>query len=177
MRVILANRGNIDYGQYPGMNIPGKPKDEIVKVKNSEEASKVCREYIEENELGFSTWTGGQVMGDNDDGLIGYVWYNGKVVGPADMPEGLAEGCEDVIKEVMFNVRNRNFKLDDIIKFGEHQVPRFLKGPHNMTYELTIKYKRDGVLMYYDFRDERSDDWYVIEKSEEDCARVMKTKF
>jgi hypothetical protein len=42
------------------------------------EASKVCRDYIKEEWLGGSTWTGGTIK-DDKGRFVGYVSYNGQV--------------------------------------------------------------------------------------------------
>lgn len=50
----------------------------FVEVDDFSEASKVCRTYIVDNDLGGGNWTGGKVLGDHDL-EIAYVSYNGRV--------------------------------------------------------------------------------------------------
>ena len=42
-----------------------------------EERRKAVREYIEYYDIGSGNWTGGQVYDENDN-LIGQIYYNGK---------------------------------------------------------------------------------------------------
>lgn len=77
MKVFISNRGNIDFGQDPTKPIYGTFSDYFVKVKNEEEASSVCRAYIEENDIGGGAWTGGQIFVGKE--LVSYVSYNGMV--------------------------------------------------------------------------------------------------
>lgn len=79
MFVAMDNKGNIDFFQDPNRRIRGKKK--IVKVKSFEEASKICRKYIEDNGLGGGNWTGGAIR-DDSGAEIGRVSYNGRVWPP-----------------------------------------------------------------------------------------------
>ena len=74
--VALSSTGNPDYGQTPGRSLPGVRKRKA-KVGSLAEASKVCRQYIEENDLGGGNWDGGFVT--QDDKVVAYVSYNGRV--------------------------------------------------------------------------------------------------
>lgn len=80
LTVSLASVGNIDYGQNPFQPLFGVPtlKKE---VSNLEEAAKVCREYIDEYNLGGSHWSGGEVF-DSNGKQVAYVSYNGRVWSP-----------------------------------------------------------------------------------------------
>lgn len=58
-----------------------------VQVKDLAEAAQVCRQYIEDNDLGAGHWSGGQVFeGDRE---VARVSYNGRLwyAGPWPQPE------------------------------------------------------------------------------------------
>lgn len=77
-RVLLANRGNPDYGQNSRRALLGTPADDWVAAQDLAEASAVCRRYIELHELGGGNWMGGRVVDAN--GLtVARVAYNGRV--------------------------------------------------------------------------------------------------
>ena len=77
--VLLASCGNPDFRQNP--NQPISPY-QIAVVTTLDEASKACREYIEEHELGGGNWIGGQVYTSLEDmgahTKVGYISYNGR---------------------------------------------------------------------------------------------------
>ena len=88
-RVTLASCGNPDYGQDPSQPLPGVP-DAVATIASLSratdrvplhvlvEASRICRQYIESNELGSGNWAGGDIL--NKDGqVVARVSYNGKV--------------------------------------------------------------------------------------------------
>lgn len=81
-QVILANVGNMDKGQNPDTPLYGT-RNLAVSVSTIEEASKACRLYIEENELGGGNWIGGYVF-DNNDKQVAYISYNGRIWYPND---------------------------------------------------------------------------------------------
>lgn len=74
--VTLSSCGNPDHRQNPNMPLPGL-KNARVKVKSLVEASRVCLDYIAENDLGGGNWTGGNVFLAGD--LVASVSYNGRV--------------------------------------------------------------------------------------------------
>jgi hypothetical protein len=80
MTLTLSNVGNPDFGQDPNRPLPGTSK-RLRRVFSLEEASKACRAYIEENELGGGNWTGGKLVGDDGE-EVGRVSYNGAVWPP-----------------------------------------------------------------------------------------------
>ena len=53
-----------------------------VPVSGVIEASKVCRAYIENYDLGNSNWLGGEIRTLADDQVIGRVSYNGRIWAP-----------------------------------------------------------------------------------------------
>lgn len=74
--VMLISAGNPDHGQNPYRSLPGViPKN--VPVKSLQEASEVCRKFIDDNELGAGNWSGGDIF--KDDVLVARVSYNGSV--------------------------------------------------------------------------------------------------
>ncbi len=77
MKVFLANRGNIDFGQDPNKSIYGTWSDYHQEVKDEQEASEVCRKYIEKENIGGGAWVGGQIFKDGE--MIAYVSYNGRI--------------------------------------------------------------------------------------------------
>jgi hypothetical protein len=57
-----------------------------IEVEDFAEASRVCREYIERNNLGGGNWDGGQVM---QDGMqVAKVSYNGRIWSPGEWKSG-----------------------------------------------------------------------------------------
>lgn len=76
-RVLLANRGNPDFGQDPNNPVFGNPGDQWVIAKSNEDASRLCREYIEKWNLGGGNWFGGDVMEGHQH--IGCISYNGRM--------------------------------------------------------------------------------------------------
>lgn len=77
MKVKLAAVSNPDFS-------PDVPQGHIelpvtwVEVRSLEHASQVCRQYIDENELGGGNWVGGEITHD-DGSPIARVSYNGRV--------------------------------------------------------------------------------------------------
>lgn len=52
-------------------------KKTFVSVASLQEASKVCKDFIEESDLGGGNWTGGQVFENGSQ--IAHISYNGRV--------------------------------------------------------------------------------------------------
>jgi len=77
MKLKLTSVGNPDFGQDPNRPLYGC-RSKIIRVDSFEEASKKCLEYISQNDLGSGNWSGGQILGNNNE-LVGYVSYNGRV--------------------------------------------------------------------------------------------------
>ena len=77
-KVTLSACGNIDIGEDPYDNIVKgvRVKSKTVHCGSIEECQQVVRDYIEENWLGGSNWTGGNVF--YRDKQVGYISYNGK---------------------------------------------------------------------------------------------------
>lgn len=78
MKVQLRAVGNPDHREPPDIGCPSR----WVEVASYEEASKVCRQYILDNDLGGGNWTGGTIK--QGDKKIAYVSYNGRVWGSAN---------------------------------------------------------------------------------------------
>lgn len=76
MEVILRHDPNPDIPGYWSPPVEdGRPR--TVAVASMEEASRVCREYIESNELGGGNWTGGDVIDGGE--TIATISYNGRI--------------------------------------------------------------------------------------------------
>ena len=77
MFVLLESVGNPDHGQDP--NAPMcEVSTRSVRVKSLEEASKVCRDYIDSSGLGGGNWSGGLVT--SEEGIaIAEISYNGRI--------------------------------------------------------------------------------------------------
>lgn len=78
MRVKLASVGNPDFRQDPNKPVYGCEPNKLQPVSSFKQASKVCMKFIKDNELGGGNWSGGEIFDENNK-LIGYVSYNGKV--------------------------------------------------------------------------------------------------
>lgn len=74
--VRLASVGNPDFRQDPTKPLYGV-RNKNIKVSTMEAASNACMDYIDEHELGFGNWAGGQVT--DDDKLVAQISYNGRV--------------------------------------------------------------------------------------------------
>ncbi len=73
--VRLASVGNPDLRQDPMRPISDC---KMVEVSSLAEASRVCRAYIVDNELGKGNWCGGQVH-DGNGHQVARVSYNGRI--------------------------------------------------------------------------------------------------
>jgi hypothetical protein len=80
--VLLANRGNPDHRQDPDRKLPGTPSDLWMPTVDYLDASKQCRAYIENNDLGGGNWTGGALRDRITKEAVGSISYNGKVWPP-----------------------------------------------------------------------------------------------
>lgn len=78
MKVKLASVGNPDFGQHPDQPLYGCEADKIVPVKSFKEASELCQQFIEDNDLGAGNWSGGEIFNDKNE-VIAHVSYNGRV--------------------------------------------------------------------------------------------------
>jgi hypothetical protein len=83
--VILDNCGNPDRGQDPSRRLPGTVR-KTVPVEDFAAASKACRDYIKENDLGSGKWTGGDIRENGK--VVGKVGYNGTVWPPGGFAVG-----------------------------------------------------------------------------------------
>ncbi|WP_262298595.1 hypothetical protein [Microvirga sesbaniae] len=84
--VVLDNCGNPDRGQDPSRRLPGTVR-KVVSVEDSAAASKACRDYIEENDLGGGNWTGGEIRENGQ--IVGKVAYNGTIWPPGEFAVGM----------------------------------------------------------------------------------------
>jgi hypothetical protein len=84
--VQLDSVGNPDYeDQEPGVPMPGVPTKKVA-VQSLAEASAVCREYLDEHDLGGGNWSGGLVTDEHGTALA-EISYNGRI-----WPEGCTPG-------------------------------------------------------------------------------------
>lgn len=74
--VKLSSERNYDYERRRDIGYPAPRK--TVKIKSFQEASQVCRDYIEERGMGGGNWSGGQILNEDKE-QIAYVSYNGRV--------------------------------------------------------------------------------------------------
>lgn len=88
--VVLKSEGNPDFNQYA----PISPL-QILPAQTLEEASIMCKKYIEDWDLGSGNWAGGDIYHPTK-GLIAYVSYNGKVWKNLNNRERYTE--EDLLK-------------------------------------------------------------------------------
>ncbi len=78
MKVKLSSVGNPDFGQNPNQRLYGSEKNKVVTVTSFKEASDVCRDFIDNNDLGSGNWSGGEILDENNK-IIAHVSYNGRV--------------------------------------------------------------------------------------------------
>jgi hypothetical protein len=84
--VILDNCGNPDRAQDSSRRLPGTVR-KVVPVEDFAAASKACRDYIEENDLGSGNWTGGDIRENGK--VVAKVSYNGTVWPPGEFAIGM----------------------------------------------------------------------------------------
>lgn len=89
MLVTLSHEYNPDLEDKGGYwSDPVDPKEpREVAVNSLQEASKVCRDYIERNQLGSGNWTGGMVSEDGKQ--VARISYNGRIWPPGDWRPGM----------------------------------------------------------------------------------------
>lgn len=75
----LKSVGNPDHHEYYGEGV--KSPTETHEVATIDEASALCRDYIELHDLGGGNWTGGEVT--KDGRTIGRIHYNGRFTASA----------------------------------------------------------------------------------------------
>ncbi len=78
VKVLLSNSGNPDFRQDPDRPLPGTRSGYWVEVPDIEAASKACRDYIVENDLGGGNWPHAEVRDVKTDEVLGHISYNGR---------------------------------------------------------------------------------------------------
>jgi hypothetical protein len=78
LKVHLANCGNPDRHQNSERPLPGTRSGYWVEVADIEAASKACRDYISENDLGGGNWPRAEVRDTATDEVLGHISYNGR---------------------------------------------------------------------------------------------------
>jgi hypothetical protein len=98
MIVHLTSRGNPDFGQDPNEEMS---ETKFVNVTSWKEASEVCQNYIQENNLGGGNWAGGQIykfiLGLSEQ--VAHVSYNGRVW------KGVPRWDTDKLPELLYDTR------------------------------------------------------------------------
>ena len=82
MKVLLKHTKNPDIKDYYWSRMR-RPRAKDVEVASFEEASAICRAYIEKYHLGAGNWAGGKITDDYGK-EIARVSFNGKVWGLDD---------------------------------------------------------------------------------------------
>ena len=80
MKLVLKSVTIPDRWQEAFQPMPGIDEVQVVEVRNFQEASIRCREYIDTHALGISNWLGGQVF--YNKALVAEVSHNGQVWTP-----------------------------------------------------------------------------------------------
>ncbi len=75
MILTVSSVGNPDHGQYYGRNVLSPTQR--IQVNDFMEASRICRAYIAQYDLGGGNWTGGVIR--QGQRIIARVSYNGRV--------------------------------------------------------------------------------------------------
>jgi hypothetical protein len=119
--VVLSATPNVDYEDidYRGYV---KLKPHKKKVKSIEDAQKIVRNFIEENELGGGNWNGGDVFKDGKK--IGYISYNGRFWSETKMADGgmMAKGgkIKGIVKISLSEISDIDFRsLSDIFESND----------------------------------------------------------
>jgi len=99
MKVALASCGNPDHFQDPNRPMYGCERNHYVTVKTLEEASFVCRKFIENNFLGGGNWIGGKVYENNK--YIARISYSGKIMPPTPEHGGRVNDLTTPTKELV----------------------------------------------------------------------------
>lgn len=88
--VILKADPNPDY-EFPNPRATVRTVKVRLPVSSFAKASEVCRNFINQFELGAGNWTGGQI-GDINGKIFAYVSYNGRVW----EGEKYSKGCKEI---------------------------------------------------------------------------------
>jgi hypothetical protein len=88
--VLLSNCGNIDLGQDPTQPMYGTESGVWKKVADLDAASQVCRDYLDDNDLGSGNWTGGDVRNAETQEVVAKISYNGRIW-PVDEPSARSQ--------------------------------------------------------------------------------------
>ena len=81
MKVVIAAHGNPDY-TYPCHRRDVRILPRLVDCKDLEDASRICRKFIDENELGAGNWADPCGWVYDGDEIVANVSYNGRVWEP-----------------------------------------------------------------------------------------------
>ena len=74
--VELKSIGNPDHGENPDQPMWGV-ENETVAANDLKHAAALCRDWIDENDLGGGNWDGGDILEDGQ--VVARVSYNGRI--------------------------------------------------------------------------------------------------
>lgn len=156
LHVTLKSVGNPDFGQTPGRSLPGVPV-RTVEVADLAAASKACRDYIAEHNLGGGNWDGGRIV-DGDKVEVGRVSYNGRVWPPGPHVNGaepIWPPVKDEPKEVNpFEWETATVELEG---FGTFEISGCLRIAHaQATGTFSIDGTRHDFSQYVHFSEDGS---------------------
>lgn len=72
-QINLSSVPNFDFNER---NTPADPA--TASASTFDECSKICRQYITDNDLGSGNWNGGQIIDENGN-QVARVSYNGRI--------------------------------------------------------------------------------------------------
>jgi hypothetical protein len=120
--VFLGSCGNPDHGQDPSRPPYGAAKNRLASASSLKMASMICREFIDENELGGGNWIGGTVFNATSGERIATISYNGRIwEQPAMSAEEVASIRQG--KNVSFSDM---VMLKDVARLAKTQAPAVL---------------------------------------------------
>lgn len=98
LRVLLANRGDVDKGEDPRSSLHWAPGDFWKSAQTLQEASCIVQQYVEAFGLNRGRWVGGEVR-DRQGSLVGWITQTGMVRRPQG---GILEGAQDNLAHYNF---------------------------------------------------------------------------
>jgi len=111
MKVELASCGNPDHYQDPYQPMYGCESNHFITIDTLEEASKECRKFIENYNLGGGNWIGGKVYENGK--CIAEISLTGKIMPPSPKHESKRKGMAETKRELI--------AIGDVPQFLEEQ--------------------------------------------------------
>lgn len=145
--------GNPDFDQDPtsAISLPA-----YYPVNTLEQASQVCRQYIQDNNLGGGNWTGGNVY-DVTGKIVAHVSYNGRIWESPDWSEGVKEFTGDELTKKWYDntvkdtsddiAQPEAVNIEELILRRVHpdlDADAFLSYYRNMGYAVSTRIAGDG---------------------------------